>query len=195
MNALVGRTTRCIFYLGASLSGVFGAGASRLGCLRSGSMHPVVQPPAATFRCSPQAPKSLHPLDTAAAKKKSCSNAETCSGKEAPEDYSSINALGGRTTRCIFRLRASLAGVSELALGVAYRHIWRWRGWYGECTINSAISLRHKERCRSINKPSTCYQQKRIGVSTSLLQFKAPDYAAVVSESLPLHRTYPEPIV
>ena len=195
MNALVGRTTRCIFYLGASLSGVFGAGASRLGCLRSGSMHPVVQPPAATFRCSPQAPKSLHPLDTAAAKKKSCSNAETCSGKEAPEDYSSINALGGRTTRCIFRLRASLAGVSELALGVAYRHIWRWRGWYGECTINSAISLRHKERCRSINKPSTCYQQKRIGVSTSLLQFKAPDYAAVVFESLPLHRTYPEPIV
>ena len=85
-------------------------------------MHPVVQPPAATFRCSPQAPKSLHPLDTAAAKKKSCSNAEACSGKEAPEDYSSINALGGRTTRCIFRLRASLAGVSELALGVAYRH-------------------------------------------------------------------------
>ena len=155
----------------------------------------LVQPPAATFRCSPQAPKSLHPLDTAAAKKKSCSNAETCSGKEAPEDYSSINALGGRTTRCIFRLRASLAGVSELALGVAYRHIWRWRGWYGECTINSAISLRHKERCRSINKPSTCYQQKRIGVSTSLLQFKAPDYAAVVFESLPLHRTYPEPIV
>ena len=32
-------------------------------------------------------------------------------------------------------------------------------------------------------------------MSTSLLQFKAPDYAAVVSESLPLHRTYPEPEV
>ena len=125
MNALVGRTTRCIFYLGASLSGVFGAGASRLGCLRSGSMHPVVQPPAATFRCSPQAPKSLHPLDTAAAKKKSCSNAEACSGKEAPEDYSYINALGGRTTRCILICLASLAGVSELALGVAYLDLWR----------------------------------------------------------------------
>ena len=121
MNAMGGRTTRCIIVVSASHLGVFGAGASRLGCLRSGSMHRVVQPPAATFRCSPQAPKSLHPLDTAAAKKKSCSNAEACSGKEAPEDYSYINALGGRTTRCILICLASLAGVSELELGVAYR--------------------------------------------------------------------------
>ena len=95
----------------------------------------LVQPPSATYRCSPQAPKSLHPLDTAAAKKKSCSNAETCSGKEAPEDYSSINALGGRTTRCIFICLASLAGVSELALGVAYLDLWRKLGWYGECIM------------------------------------------------------------
>ena len=128
MNAMGGRTTRCIIVVSASHLDVFGAGASRLGCLRSGSMHPVVQPPAATFRCSPQAPKSLHPLDTAAAKKKSCSNAETCSGKEAPEDYSYINALGGRTTRCIFIVSASHFGVAELALGVACTAYLRFFG-------------------------------------------------------------------
>ena len=179
-----GRTTRCIIVVSASHLGVFGAGASRLGCLRSGSMHPVVQPPAATFRYSPQAPKSLHPLDTAAAKKKSCSNAEACSGKEAPEDYSYIDALGGRTTRCIFRLRASLAGVSELALGVAYRHFGGISGGTGECKMQAC----HQCLAVPIGMGS-------IGVSTSLLQFKAPDYAAVVSETLLLHRTYPEPEV
>ena len=184
MNAMGGRTTRCIIVVSASHFGVFGDGALRLGCLRSGSMHPVVQPPAATFRCSPQAPKSLHPLDTAAAKKKSCSNAETCSGKEAPEDYSYINALGGRTTRCILICLASLAGVSELALGVAYLDIWRKLGWYGECIMLEC----HRRLAVPIGMRS-------IGVSTSLLQFNAPDYAAVVSESLLLHRTYPEPIV
>ena len=128
-----GRTTRCILFCSASLARVPDWRFAVLLCWRwrgwaacaAARCTQIVQPPAATFRCSPQAPKSLHPLDTAAAKKKSCSNAETCSGKEAPEYYSYINALGGRTTRCILICLASLAGVSELALGVAYLDLWR----------------------------------------------------------------------
>ena len=40
-------------------------------------------------------------------------------------------------------------GVAELALGVAYRHIWRQDGRYGEGTISSALSLQHEERFSS----------------------------------------------
>lgn len=61
-----------------------------------------------------------------------------CSGKEAPEDYSYINALGSRTTRCILICLASLAGVSELALGVAYLDLRRQVRRFGECTGSSA---------------------------------------------------------
>ena len=39
--------------------------------------------------------------------------------------------------------------MAELALGVAYRHIWRQDGRYGEGTISSALSLQHEERFSS----------------------------------------------
>ena len=128
-----GRTTRCIIVVSASHFGVFGDGALRLGCLRSGSMHPVVQPPAATFRCSPQAPKSLHPLDTAAAKKKSCSNAERVQAKRRLRTTATLTLWAavqpGAFLSAWLRLLACLNWRLALLIGTLAlaRLVWRMR--------------------------------------------------------------------
>ena len=94
-----------------------------------------------------------------------------------------------------WRLFAARALAEELCIGGLH---WRNVGSAWRCL---SAHWRQGRRHGRMHK-ATCHQRLAvpsgmgsIGVSTSLLQFKAPYYAAVVSESLPLHRTYPEPEV
>ena len=93
----------------------------------------LVQPPAATFRCSPQAPKSLHPPDTAAAKKKSCSNAERVQAKRRLRTAAALTLWAsvqpGAFSDCALRLLACLNWRLALLIGTLAlaRLVWRMR--------------------------------------------------------------------
>ena len=78
----------------------------------------LVQPPAATFRCSPQAPKSLHPPDTAAAKKKSCSNAERVQAKRRLRTAAALTLWASVQPGAFFFCSASLARVPDWRLAL-----------------------------------------------------------------------------
>ena len=78
----------------------------------------LVQPPAATFRCSPQAPKSLHPPDTAAAKKKSCSNAERVQAKRRLRTAATVTLWAAVQPGAFFFCSASLARVPDWRLAL-----------------------------------------------------------------------------
>ena len=77
----------------------------------------LVQPPAATFRCSPQAPKSLHPLDIAAAKKKSCSSVERVQAKRRLRTAATLTLWASVQPGAFFFCSASL-GVSDWRLAL-----------------------------------------------------------------------------
>ena len=105
----------------------------------------LVQPPSAAFRCCPQALKNPHSLWLLPQREclpKSMHRAATraCAGKDAPGDRSCINALVGRTIRCIFVISASLSWVIDWRLALLFCTFGVNSVGTGECIISSATS-------------------------------------------------------
>ena len=79
-------------------------------------------------------------------------------------------ASRGRST--LMSQEASKPSITGILKSISTRLISGW------CSTSSTATQPFSAERKEISSP-----------------FKAPDYAAVVPESLPLHRTYPEPIV
>ena len=87
-------------------------------------------PPSATFRCCPQALKNPHTLSLLA-------QPERERAKTRLRTAAALTLWASAQTGALLNFQFRF-GVAELALGVAYRHIWRQDGRYGEGTGSSA---------------------------------------------------------